>query len=120
MSVASIVETAFSSAQKSFPDVIKACSIDRVSESGEYVVETGKFTESTTIIKGRSLVATGSPTKDLFGDYTIGPKEELIYLQGLSEPPIEGDRLTIGTKVRTIKVVGDIVGAGTFFAVMAV
>lgn len=118
MTVASIVKEAFDAAQESFPDVIKDCIVTRTA-NGAYNPSTGGYSTTTSQQPGRALADTTKPIKDIFPDYTVGPGDILYYIEGLTSEPAENDVLTIGAVERKIQHVGDIVGAGSFYAVIA-
>lgn len=124
--VAAIAAEAFTAVAAELPDVIKACTLTHVAK-GSYNPTTDAYGQTTTTATGRSLNATGSSVesvsstiKDHFPAYVAGPADVVLFLEGLSMAPKENDTVTIGAVVRTIKAVGDIVGAGSFYVVIAV
>ena len=125
--VAAIAAEAFTAVAAELPDVIKACTLTHVTQ-GTYNATTGSYGETTTTATGRALITTGSSSegvgsatiKDMFPNYVAGPADLVIFLEGLSMAPQENDTLTIGGVVRTIKAAGDIVGAASFYVVIAV
>lgn len=118
-SVAAIAAEAFTAVAAELPDVIKACTLTRVVQ-GAYNPTTGTYGETTTTATGRALIDTSTPVKDVFPAYVASVGELLIWIEGLTIVPMENDKLTIGGVDRTVTKVGDIVGAGTFFGVMAI
>lgn len=118
-SVAEVAKEAFDGVGAEFSDVILDAVITRRVQ-GAYDAASGAYTETSLAISGRAIVSTESSISDYFPDYVIGPGDELIFLEGLSSRPIEADILSIPSHPdRTIRSVGDIVGVGSFFAVVA-
>ncbi|MBL4700115.1 MAG: hypothetical protein JKX85_02560 [Phycisphaeraceae bacterium] len=118
--VAQIAKKAFDAVAKAIPDSIHECMLEREGEAGEYDAVSGEYsTSEPEIWTGRALVSTGTAIRDTFPDYVAGPTDVLIYLEGLSIAPLENDRVTIKSKTRLIVYTGDIVEAGTFFAMVA-
>jgi len=124
--VAAIAAEAFTAVAAEISGVIQSCTLTRVVD-GAYNATTGAYGTTTTNYTGRAVIATGSSVesvsstiKDHFPAYVAGPADVVIFLEGLSAAPKENDTLTIGAVIRTIKAVGDIVGVGTFFVVIAV
>jgi hypothetical protein len=125
--VAAIAAEAFTAVAEELPDVIKSCTITRTVQ-GAYDATTGAYSVTTTTYTGRALIATGgtveggvaSTIKDMFPNYVAGPADVVIFIEGLSTAPKENDTVTIGGVARTIKAAGDIVGAGSFYVVIAV
>lgn len=116
--VAAIAAEAFDAVEDEFSDVIQACTLTRTAQ-GAYDPATGEYDTTATQATGRALVATETPITDVFPDYVAGPGDVLIYLEGLSIDPAENDSLLVGSTTRTVTKAGDIVGVGTFFAVVA-
>lgn len=116
--VSAIATAAFNGVASAITDVIKTCTVTKTTQ-GAYNATTGAYAVTTTAITGRAVAGTQDAIPDLFPAWVVGPKDELFYLEGLSSAPAENDTLTIGAKVRTIKAVGDMVGSGSFYAVIA-
>jgi|GEM_PF-2068066 len=114
--VAAIAKEAFDSVSAEFTDgIIKACTLTRVTQ-GAYNPATGEYETTETTYTGRALFDTSTPIEDILQGYVAGPGELLVYLEGLSVVPEENDPIVIGGTDYTVKHVGDVVGAGTFFA----
>ena len=123
-SVTAIATEAFDAVAAKFSDgIIQTASLSYEAplSSGEvYDAKGGKFlTTPTTPPSGRAVIGTASAIANKFPAHTIGADDTLIMLEGFTTVPKVGWKVTVGTKVRTIKAVGDIVDAGTFFEVVA-
>ena len=116
--VAAIAAEAFTDVDLELTDVIKACSVETISQ-GAYNPTTGLYAETPTTFTGRSIMDQSRPIKDVFPEYVAGPGDSIFWLEGLSQAPKENDKLTIGGVDREIKQVGDVAGVGTFFSVVA-
>lgn len=120
--VASIAKEAFDAVAAEFTDTtIKACSLTRVTDPGTYNPGTGEYEGRVeTTATGRALFDTSTPVEDVFPAYVAGPSDRLVWLEGLSLIPAENETIAIGGQNHTVKAVGDVVGAGTFFSAMVV
>ena len=117
--VSAIAKKAFDKAALKLPDVIKACTVTQNAQ-GAYNPVTHTYVETPTVLTGRAVMDQSKPIKDVFPDYVVGPGDTLFWVEGLSSAPAENDILTVGSDSdRTIKKVGDVAGAGTFFSVIA-
>ena len=117
--VAEIAAEAFTAVAADVTDVILTATVTKTAQ-GAYNATTGAYAETETDYTGRGVVATERALTDYFPDYVAGPADTLVYLEGLSAAPAEGDKLALtGHSDRIIRRVGDVVGAGTFFAVVA-
>lgn len=118
MSVAAVAKTAYDEAAKAFPEVIKSATLTRVT-NGVYDPATGGYGQTTANHTCRALFDTATPIIDLFPDYTAGPKDNIVYLEGLSIEPVEGDEISVDGLTRIVQAVGNIVQANSFYAVVA-
>jgi len=85
-----------------------------------YNTETGSWdTVETVFTGGRAMIGTRAAIASAFPAYVTGPDDTLIYLEGFTSVPDVGWTVTVDSIARTIKAVGDIAGAGTFFEVVA-
>lgn len=117
--VAEIAADAFDGVAAEITDVILSATITK-SVPGPYDIATGTYAEAMTDYSGRAVVATETPVTDYFPEYVVGPSDVLVFLEGFQVAPAEGDDLSLsGHDDRVIRSVGDIVGVGTFFAVVA-
>jgi hypothetical protein len=116
--VAAIAAEAFDGVAAELSGVILSCTVTTQAQ-GVYNATTGTYTETPTAYTGRALMDQSTPIKDIFPEYVAGPEDALFWLEGLSAAPKENDVLAIGGVDRTIRRVGDVVGVGTFFSVVA-
>ena len=116
--VTAIASAAFTAVNAAITDAIKACTVTKTA-LGAYNSATGAHATTTSNDTGRAVAGTQTAIQDTFPAYVVGPTDVLFYLEGLSAAPAENDTLTIGGVDRTITAVGDIAGAGTFYAVVA-
>jgi hypothetical protein len=86
---------------------------------GAYNFDTGEYATTTGTDTGRAVIDTVKPMTDIFPDYTVGPGDELVFLEGLTTAPQEGYTITSGATEWHIRQVQDIVGAGSIFYVIA-
>ena len=113
--VALIAAKAFTGVAAKITGVIKVCTLTRTTQ-GAYNTTTGQYATTTATATGRAIFDTSTKIIDALPGYLAGPTEKLVYFEGLSFAPAENDTVTIGGVTHTVKAVGDIVGAGTFFA----
>lgn len=117
--VALIASSAFTKVNAKLTDVIKACTVTRTTQ-GDYNATTGAYETTTAQATGRAVFDTSAKTEDVLPGYVAGPAELIVYFEGLSFAPAENDTAVIGGITYTVKAVGDIAGAGTFFAASVV
>ena len=87
---------------------------------GDYNTDSGSWdTVETLYTGGRAVIGTQAAIASAFPGYATGPDDTLIYLEGFTSVPDIGWTVTVNSIARTIKAVGDIAGAGTFFEVVA-
>lgn len=116
--VTAIADAAFDAVNSAITDVIKTCTVTKTTQ-GAYSATTGAHSTTTSQEAGRAVRDESRPIADIFPAYEAGPTDKLYYLEGLTAAPAENDTLTIGGSDMTITQVGDVAGAGTFFAVVA-
>ena len=116
--VAQIADKALDAVSAAITDAVPACTLSWVTQ-GAYNTTTGTYAETPGSDTGRAVIDTVKPVTDIFPDYVAGPGDELIFLEGLTTAPKEGYKVTIGSVVRHIRQVQDIVGAGSLFYVIA-
>lgn len=116
--VAEIAKAAFDGASAAIPDSVHVATLSHDAR-GSYDAAAGTYSTTTTTATGRALIDTVKPIADIFPEYVVGPKDELILLEGFTSVPEENWKLTIKAKLRTIKAVQDIVQAGSLFYVVA-
>lgn len=118
-SIAEIAKKAFDAVYAKLPEVIQVGELTK-KNSNSYNTATGEYENvSSDAFSCRVLIDTSSAIQDSFPAHTIGPKDVLLYLEGLASAPEEGDIITVSGFERTIVKTGDIVGVGTFFVVVA-
>jgi len=121
-SVADIALKAFNGVAAKISGVIKTCTITRDSVVGTYNPATGSWASGPNAVDmtGQLVETTAKAVEDVFPELVIGPSDKVFIIRGLSEAPIETDTLTIGAASLVIKAVGDVVGSGDLYFVVAV
>lgn len=117
--VAQIAAKVFTKVNSKLTDVIKTCSLTRTTQ-GAYNPTTGQYATTTATATGRAVFDTSSKIEDILPGYVAGPAELIVYFEGLSFAPVENDTATIAGLTYTVKAVGDIAGAGSFYAASVV
>jgi hypothetical protein len=124
-SVAEIALEVFTALAAELPDVVKACTLTKVTQ-GAYDATAGSYGEATATYTGQAIITTGgtieglnSTIKDVYPAYVAGPTDINMILQGLSAAPEKNDKVTIGSNTWTITLVGDVVGVGELFIIVA-
>ncbi|APX88648.1 hypothetical protein BV394_01970 [Brevirhabdus pacifica] len=115
--VAEIAAEAFTAVAAEITDAIQSATISYDTQ-GAYNATTGTYATTTTTLTGRSVVDQVTPARDIFPDYVIGPRDEMVLLEGFTTVPKETWTLTFSGKDHTIMAVQDIVSAGTLFYVI--
>lgn len=113
--VAAIAAKALDKVATKISGIIKTATVTRTTQ-GAYNPTTGSYETTTASSTGRAVFDTSTPIPDALAGYVGGPGEELVYFEGLTFAPKENDTASIGGVAYTVKYVGDIVSAGTFFA----
>ena len=91
-----------------------------ISAINGYNTDSGSWdTVETVYTGGRAVIGTQAAIASTFPGYATGPDDTLIYLEGFTSVPDIGWTVTVNSIARTIRAVGDIAGAGTFFEVVA-
>jgi hypothetical protein len=90
-------------------------------ETFGYDFATGTYSPVSAVIYtgGRAIETTADHIDNSFPDYVNGPDDVVVLLQGFTATPENGWRVNYNGKIKTVKAIGDIVGAGTFFEVVA-
>lgn len=117
ITIAQIAAKALNAASKSITDSVALATLTSVAK-GDYDVASGTYSEIITVQTGRAVFQGAAPIRDSFPDYVIGPADELILIEGMTGVK-ENDRISIADKIRTVRAVQDIGGAGTLFNVIA-
>jgi hypothetical protein len=118
--VAEIAASAFTAVNAQVTGIIKSCTLTRTTQ-GDYNPSTGAYDTTTSTDTGRALFDTSTKIDDALPGYVAGPTERLVWIEGLDAlVPKENDAIAIGGVGYTVKAVGDIVGAGSFFAATVV
>lgn len=125
--VAEIALEVFEAVAAELPDVVKDCTLTKKTK-GTYNAATDTYTETTATYAGQLIVATGGAIeggipgtiKDRLPPYVRGPHDEVLLVRGLSAAPAENDTITVGSIIRTVKAVGDVVGVGDFYIVISI
>jgi uncharacterized membrane protein len=115
--VAAIADAAFDAVGAAITDAILAVAVTRVTQ-GAYNVTTGAYAETETTQTGRAVLADERAIADIFPAYTVGPRDQMFILEGLTSLR-EADTFTAGGKTYAVGAVQDIVGAGTLFMCVA-
>lgn len=116
--VAQIAAAAFTKVNAKITGVVASCTVERFT-NGAYDADAGTHTTTTQTQTGRAVLSEAAAVQDVFPEYVAGPADKLFYLEGLTWAPQENDTLTVGGIERHVRAVGDIAGAGSFFAVIA-
>ena len=118
--VGEIAKTAMDAVNISVPGVIHDAYFERGGETGAYDPATGKFAEvAPDKFEGRAVVDVASAIRDQFPELVTGNTDKLVWLEGFSEPPKDGEVLDVGgQKHDVIATASDILQAGEFFAVL--
>lgn len=119
VTVAEIAKEAFDGVAVSIEGVVKAATMEYDTQ-GAYNAATGTYALTPTSGgAGRAIVGTAKAVKSSFPAYVAGPNDILLYLEGFTSSPSINWRVSIDGVVRVIKHIGDVVGAGGFFEVVA-
>lgn len=111
--VAAIAALAFTKVHAKITDVIRSSTLTKT-VNGAYNLDTGAYAVTQTTHTCRSVEATANAVQDIFPDYVFGPSDRILFVEGLAVVPSEGDDLD----GRAVLAVGDIAGAGSFFAMI--
>lgn len=116
-SVAEIAREAYDAVAAEMPEVIQHAELRRTMR-GAYDPRTGTYTEITKAYPCRALFSDERAMADTFPAFVAGPTDRMVYVEGIQTAPIESDRMTIGGRAVVVRQVGDIVGVGSFFALV--
>lgn len=108
--VTAIADAAFDAVNAAITDVIYDATLTSVA-NGAYNYTTGAYAETETTINGRALFDTETPAADIFGDTVIGPRDQLMLLEGFSSSAKEGHKLTVNSVDYEVKSAQNIVGS---------
>lgn len=117
LTIAAIAAKAFTAARSAVSDAVQDGTLTQINR-GVYDAVAGTHAEIRSTQTGQVVFQGSAPIPDLFPDYVIGPTERLLMLQGFTGVK-EADLIAVGDKIRIIRAVMDIGGAGTLFNVIA-
>lgn len=110
--IATISANAFNAASVAITDVIYDAVLTYVTQADfGYDPNSGQYMKTETSINGRCLFDTTTPAQDIFGDFTQGPREEMVLLEGFSAECREGWKLTVGGSDYTVQRAQTIAGS---------
>ncbi len=118
LNVARIAKMAMDGAAKSITDAIHPATLTRTVQGTVYDPVTGRYPETTTTQTGRAVLDSVRPVQDLFPAYIVGPKDQLVLLEGFTSAR-ENDSLTFAGKTMIVRQSQDIVAAGSLFYCVA-
>lgn len=114
--VADIAKRAYDGVAGKIAGVIHEGTLKRVIP-GEYDPNTGKIEDETVTDPCRVIFDNQAPVEDIFPGFVPGPKDQLAYIEGLTEmQPQEGDTLEAAGKSFSVTKVSDILHAGEFYS----
>lgn len=119
ISVAQIAAMAFDAVGGAIEGVIQSATLTRITQGTVYDPVTGTYPEMTETFTGRAVFSDEKAMADAFPTYVIGPADRMLNLEGFNTVPKETDTLTVGDQTLQIVRVGDVVGVGQFFNVIA-
>lgn len=108
--VTAIADAAFDAVNLAITDVIDDATI-AYDTQGAYDAAAGTYTVTANSITGRALFDTITPANDIFPDATIGPREQLVLLEGFSAAVKEGYKLTVNSVAYEVKAAQNVVGS---------
>lgn len=119
--VSEIAAKAFSGVSAEITDAIQDVTVMRTTQ-GAYDAASGSYSVTTSTQVGRAVIDSPSglskPVADIFPAYIIGPRDQLILIEGVTSVN-EADTLSIGGLTYAVGAVQDILGAGSLFYVIA-
>lgn len=115
--VAEIAKEAFDDVAAEMPEVIQTAELRRTTR-GAYDPRTGTYAEIAQAYPCRVLFSDERAMADTFPAFVSGPTDRMVYVEGIQTVPVENDRMTIGSRGVVVRQVGDIVGVGSFFALV--
>lgn len=114
--VADIAKRAYDDVAGKIAGVIHEGTLKRVGEA-VYDPVTGRYEATEETDSCRVIFDNERPVEDLFPAYVPGPKDQLAYIEGLTEmQPREGDTLEATGKSFAVTKVSDILHAGEFYS----
>lgn len=117
MDVAEIAALAFDGVAGAITDAIHPATLTRTVQ-GAYDPATGSYSTTTTAQTGRAVIDTTKPMNDVFPAYVVGPRDQLILLEGMTSAK-ENDSLAFAGRTMIVMQVQDIVAAGSLFYIVA-
>lgn len=118
--VSQIAAQAFNAVASSITDVIHDATLSFLTkEARGYDHKSGKYFEQPTEYSGRALFDTVKPASDIFADYTHGPQDVLVLLEGFGVAAKENWTLTVNSEAYTVKAAQAIVGVSDLVYVVA-
>lgn len=116
--VAEIAKLAFDGVQSAITDAVHSASLE-VDAQGAYDATAGTHAlTTTTYTGGRAVLDMTRPPADIFPDYVVGPRDQMILLEGFTSVPEEGWRVIFAGTTYDLQAVQDIAKAGTLFYVI--
>lgn len=115
--VAAIAALALTRVSAKITDAVATATMT-IPTQGAYDVTTGTYALILATQTGRAVFCNITAGPDMFPDYTFGPRDELLLLEGFTGVT-EGAVLTIGSTDRTVRATQDLMGAGTLFYAVA-
>lgn len=110
--VTAIADAAFDAVNAAITDVIDDASLSyQTNLSHSYDYTAGNYLQTTTTVTGRALFDTETPAADIFVDAVIGPRDQLVLLEGFSIAAKEGYKLTVNSVDYEVKSAQNIVGS---------
>ena len=82
-----IADAAFDAVTAAITDAVQTITLTKTA-NGAYNLATGAYAETDTAYAGRGVLDTVKPVADVFPNWTVGPKDQLWLLEGLSVAPV--------------------------------
>ena len=102
--LATIADSAFDAVNAAITDVIDDATLTyKTNIDFGYDPVSGQHMQTETSITGRALFDTTTPAQDIFGDFTQGPREQMVLLEGFSALCEEGWKLTVNSVDYTVQ-----------------
>lgn len=115
--VAEIAREAYDAVAAELPEVIQAAQLQRTTR-GAYDPQSGGYAETVQTFPCRALFSDEKAMADAFPAFVAGPSDRMVYVEELATLPLENDRMTIGGRPVIVVQTSDIVGVGSFFALV--
>lgn len=102
--ITAIADAAFDAVNAAITDVIDDATLTSTTQYEHgYDAIAGEHATTTTTYTGRGLFDTTTPAQDIFGDFTQGPREQMVVLEGFTVAAKEGWKLTINSIDYTVQ-----------------